>query len=461
MRKENRNGEYKAPDDIFDLNDLDELQDFESYEEYAAYMRGLEAGRTRVFHQEPGNTGHLYDVSDDAWEREEERSGRKARMEAGKAADAGGRANAGVKAKAGANGRTGGKARPADHRKERGHFPFGLVVLLLLLAIVGAGLFYVYTLFSGIHTVENPGAFSARLRDGISDKVRTDPFMTGYTNIALFGVDSRDSELLSGNNRSDIIMILSINNLNGNCRLLSLYRDTYLDVGGGVYTKCNAAYAYGGPEQAVRMLNENLDLNITDFVTIGFGGLADLIDAVGGVEIEVAEEEVHGINDYQSTMASELGREYIPVQGPGYQTLTGLQAVAYCRIRYTAGDDFRRTQRQREVLMQTFRKAKHISPDMIRAVTDNVFDETATSVTAAEAVPLAIQLLRMDIADTGGFPTETLRTTGIVSDQDCIIPVTLEENVKWLHAYLFEDTAYEVSDRVSTISAQIRANTGR
>ena len=443
--------EIAGADDINDLAGMDELEDFETYEEFAAYMKGVQAGRRqsrekRVFHQEEDNVRDIYDVSDSRWERDEERG----RLHPEKKKDA-----------AAGNGKIKADKKKADKKKAGKHFSFGLFVLVILLIAAAAGGFWLYRMFSGIQTVSSPAAFSRRLKENANEKTAGDPFMTGYTNIALFGVDSRDNELLSGDNRSDIIMIMSLNNLDGSCRLLSLYRDTYLNIGDDVYTKCNAAYAYGGPEQAVQMLNVNLDLSITDFVTIGFGGLADLIDCVGGVVIDVAEDEVHGINDYESTMAEELGREYVPIAGPGRQTLTGLQAVAYCRIRYTAGDDYKRTQRQREVLMQTISKVKHASPEMIKSISDKVFKEVATSVTPGEGVLLALQILRMDIGETGGFPAQEYRTTGIVNGQDCIIPVTLEQNVIWLHSYLFGDTAYEVSDRVRQISEQIRSNTGR
>ena len=113
--------------------------------------------------------------------------------------------------------------------------------------------------------------------------------MSVYTNIALFGVDSTEGELEQGNNRSDMIMIASIHKLTGEVKLVSVYRDTLLRVSeDDLYTKCNAAYAYGGPQQAVSMLNRNLDLNIRDYATVGFGGLADAIDAVGGIELDIA-----------------------------------------------------------------------------------------------------------------------------------------------------------------------------
>ncbi len=170
--------------------------------------------------------------------------------------------------------------------------------------------------------------------------------MKGYRNIALFGVDSTTGALAK-NTRSDTIMIASINQDTGECKLVSVYRDTYLNLSNDTYNKCNSAYAKGGPEMAISMLNMNLDMNITDFVTVGFAGLADTIDALGGVMIDVDEAEINHLNSYQFTMAKDMKREYKELTQTGYQRLTGLQATAYCRIRYTAGDDFKRTERQR------------------------------------------------------------------------------------------------------------------
>ena len=188
----------------------------------------------------------------------------------------------------------------------------------------------------------------------------------GYTNIALFGVDSREKEL-EKSTRSDTMIIASINNQTGEVKMVSVYRDTYLDVGNGVFTKCNAAYAKGGPEQAIAMLNSNLDLNITDFVTVGFGGLTQVINDVGGITLDIQPEEIRPLNDYQISMVgtssdgihftAQEGKDYTPITQAGEQLCNGLQATAYCRIRYTAGNDFRRTQRQRTVIKLTDRCA--------------------------------------------------------------------------------------------------------
>ena len=360
-----------------------------------------------------------------------------------------------AKGKKGKKGRKGKKDMP---KKKKGK---GLLFFLLLLGalLIGAMVFLVASRYKNLHQMDNPNGFSRDLQTNMSQEAVTNSTMKDYTNIALFGVDSREEELLSGNNRSDMIIIMSINKKNGDVRLMSVLRDTYLDVGDGTHRKCNYAFNHGGVEQAINMLNQNLDLNISDFVTIGFGGLANLIDAVGGVEIDVTEDEIHGINDYQSTMAEELGRGYNTVSAPGVQTLDGLQAVAYCRIRYTAGDDYKRTERQREVLMQTFNKAKRLNPKKLNQITETVFNEVATSLTMPEAMLLMSKALTLDIVDTSGFPNAEMRTSGTVDGQSCVIPRSLASNVQWAHAFLFGEDSFQVSQKVSEISYTIDTKT--
>ena len=138
----------------------------------------------------------------------------------------------------------------------------------------------------------------------MNETVANNESLKGYRNIALFGVDARDKSLGKGN-RSDTIIIASINEDTGDVKLCSVYRDTYLNLGNDSYNKCNAAYAKGGPEQAINMLNMNLDLNITDYVTVGFTGLREVIDAIGGVTIDVQENEIVHLNNYQISMVGK------------------------------------------------------------------------------------------------------------------------------------------------------------
>ncbi len=349
------------------------------------------------------------------------------------------------------------KDRQEEERRKKKKNP-AVRFLRVLLVILLAGILLLCAAYYRMH-----GSIRlSQVKEKIAEQVAKDTTLTGYTIIALFGVDSIENSLDKGNNRSDVMIILSINNATKEAKLVSVYRDTYLDIGDGKYTKANAAYAYGGPTQAVTMLNQNFDLDIEDYATIGFGGVADIIDALGGIDIDIKEDEIHYMNDYQSTMAQELGKTYVPVQAAGTQTLTGLQAVSYCRVRYTAGGDFTRTERQRTVLTQTFSKLKTASAAQMVSIATKLLSEgeVQTSLSMTEIASLASGATQYSIGDSTGVPTESLRTDAYVGKQDCIIPVTLADNVVWLHEYLFGESGYQVSDTVQTISDQIRANTG-
>ena len=276
-------------------------------------------------------------------------------------------------------------------------------------------------------------------------------------NIALFGVDSREQDLLGGNNRSDSIMICSINKKTGEIKLASVYRDTLLDIGGGEYRKCNAAYAFGGPQQAVAMLNTNLDLNITDFVTVGFEGLADTIDALGGIDLEITEEEMEYMNSYMEDMYYEIGTEYDELTDWGMQHLSGIQATAYCRIRYTVGDDFKRAQRQRTVLALTMQKAKEAGPIRLIAAANAALGETATSLNTGELFRFILRAKTMDLTESTGFPTEEDRIFATIGGESCVVPYYLTTNVKELHRTLFGQDEYEPSSTVNEINDTINS----
>jgi len=285
--------------------------------------------------------------------------------------------------------------------------------------------------------------------------------MKGYRNIALFGVDSREGDL-DKNTRSDTIIIASINQDTGAVKLCSVYRDTFLNLGNDTYTKCNAAYAKGGPQQAINMLNMNLDMDITDFITIGFGGMTDVINELGGVTIDVDESEISHLNNYQSTMAQELKMEYKPVTKTGKQLLNGLQATAYCRIRYTKGDDFMRAQRQREVMKAIMDVAQKADASTLSSIANKVFDETYTSLDINEIIQLLGGIANYSIVADDGFPQEQMRATGTIGKNgSCVVPEDLSKNVVWLHEFLFEDNAYTATADVQSYSNVIQQKTSQ
>lgn len=357
----------------------------------------------------------------------------------------------------GSRGSSRGTGRKGTKRKNNKKALIILGIEIAVLAIL-AVIFYVVFVGVGVDKVQKVNLDEEKIASSVNSGVEDNEQMTGYTNIALFGVDGRKGEL-EKKTRSDTIIIASINNETGDIKLVSVYRDTYLNLSNDSYNKCNTAYAAGGPEQAISMLNMNLDMDITDFVTIGFGGLTDVVNELGGVEINVEESEIPHLNNYQSTMADELGMKYTPVTETGLQTLDGLQATAYCRIRYTAGDDFRRAERQRTVLMAILDKAKTASAGELERVAKKVFGETYTSFDLDGIIKLLSNIANYKVVENDGFPTADYRTTGTMGKKgSCVIPKDLATNVKWLHEFLFDDANYEVSSSVQKYSDKIAAD---
>lgn len=345
-------------------------------------------------------------------------------------------------------------SRKAQAKKQRRRIIIFIIEIIILIIAV----FVLYGVLSGTKS----GKLDLDEDEIFIDnqiKEAQETTMKGYRNIALFGVDSTTGALTK-NTRSDTIMIASINQDTGECKLVSVYRDTYLNLSNDSYNKCNAAYAKGGPEMAINMLNMNLDLNITDFVTVGFAGLTDTINALGGVYIDVDDAEISHLNNYQLCIAEDLKRSYTPVSSTGYQLLDGLQATGYCRIRYTAGDDFKRAERQREVLSAVADQAKKASLPQLTETANAVFDEVYTSLDLSEIVDMLGNVTNYYISDTAGFPQESNRATGTIGSKgSCVIPVNLEDNVKWLHQFLFDDNDYEPSSTVKECSDKIYSDT--
>ena len=399
---------------------IGEEEDYEEYARLREEREGIRSRRTRIEEEEERRQTLEYERI-----RDKEAQERRAREEAK-------------------------RWRAYERRKKKKHpvRNFLLFLLIMVLAAAGAFLFYIH---SHLQTVDSAD-FENVIQSSISPQAREDSAMAGYQNIALFGVDSREQDLLSGDNRSDTIMVCSINKKTGETRLVSVYRDTLLDIGGGNYRKCNAAYAFGGPQQATAMLNTNLDLNITDFVTVGFEGLAETIDALVGIDLEITEEEMEYMNSYMDDMYYEIGTDYDEVTDWGMQHLSGIQATAYCRIRYTEGDDFKRAQRQRTVLMLTMEKAKKANPLQLAAAVNAALGRTATSLNSGELFLLLLRAGTLDITESTGFPSEEDRIFATINGESCVVPYYLTTNVKSLHKTLFGQEEYEPSPTVEEIN---------
>ena len=280
----------------------------------------------------------------------------------------------------------------------------------------------------------------------------------GYTTVAIFGLDNRSNGKLEKGN-SDVIMVANINNKTKEVQLCSIYRDTYLDRGDDSYGKANAAYAQGGPEQAISMLNKNLDLGIKKYVTVDFNAVTEVIDQLGGVELDITNEELQWMNSYIETTADVTGKKAKFISKAGTQLCDGTQATAYARIRYTSGDDFKRAERQRIVIEKMFEKAKKSDISTINKIIDSVFEDISTNFTQKEMLALASSMFEYTLEETKGFPFEK-ETKTLGKKGSCVIPCDLESNVSQLHMYLYDDEEYEPSAAVKKINDKIINDSG-
>lgn len=342
-------------------------------------------------------------------------------------------------------------------RKKRGFSTWSLgkkigviFVSMLLVIVIGGGAAAAAYVTSKMDKMEVEQLDANKLE--INQEVE---HKTGYLNVALFGVDSRELSLGKGT-RSDTIIVASLNQETGEIKLCSVYRDSLLQQSDGSYNKANAAYSFGGVEGAVALLNKNLDMNIEHYVTVNFNALSDVVDALGGLDIEMTHTEAELTNGYFEEVAKVTGREFEMVDGyKGLIHVNGGQATAFCRIRYTQGDDFKRTERQRLVIEKIVEKLQSANLATINKIIDDVFDEVGTNFTLPEILSYAKDFKSYKLGETTGFPYNV--STGTLSGiGSTVIPTSLTSDVQQLHQFFFGDDGYTPSETVQNIEAGIK-----
>ena len=354
------------------------------------------------------------------------------------------------------------EGRPRRKRKKglssNAKWGIALVIELILIMLLGYGLFrtFLHQKYMKFEHVKDMKKEELDINEGVN------PDMTGFTNIALFGIDARDDYLGKGS-RSDAIMVACINNETKEVRILSVYRDTILEVekndGSTVTTKINAAYAYGGPELAVQTLNKNLDLSISEYITVNWEGLTRVIDALGGVEVHIEENELSTLNGVLAEQIQVNGINSDGVYDTGYVILNGAQATAYARIRSTDQGDITRTERQREVIQAMLAKAKQSDIKTLNKVIDEVFPYIGTSITEKQALDLVTGIMSYELKGSCGFPIR-YNFYSTEAKGSCIAAVDLNDNVKTMQKFLFGTDNYVPTTTVQNISAQLTAETG-
>lgn len=320
-------------------------------------------------------------------------------------------------------------------------------VVVALVALLGAGAAYAISIFGSFHPVE----FAHTDSDlGISSgNEPLDDSSKEITNIALFGVDSRDKDSFKGN--SDSVMVISVDKLHNKIKLTSIMRDSIVEVDGYGDRKLTDVYGLGGPKLAIRTINENFGLNIRDYATVNFANMAEIVDAVGGVEIYVTEEERVNANASIGEQIKELGlsKDTPGINQAGLQTLNGIQAVGYARIRYVDNPngsygDYGRTDRQREVMEQMFNKALKMDfweyPEFIRKMIPLV----ETSLTYDKIFDMAKIMTRNVTFSQTRVPLVeyTLDADYYMNGQSCVY-YNLSYASQVLRAYIYDDVEPE------------------
>lgn len=276
----------------------------------------------------------------------------------------------------------------------------------------------------------------------------------GITNIALFGVDSRDEEYKG---LSDSIMIITIDAEHNCIKLTSIMRDSLVKIDGFGHQKINAAYNLGalkgktGAELAIRTLNQTFNMNIRDYATVDFVSMAGIIEAVGGVEVEMTEKEVKLANIQIWDMYVTRGTPYDPIEEAGKQTLNGVQAVAFARIRKTAtvtgtNNDAGRTERQRLVMRQLFEKALEMDVSKYPTMIAELAKCMETSLTEGRIFELAGILTNDGIVlKEARIPAdEAIITYGLsVKGLGSCMYYNLDYAADMLNAFVFEDISFE------------------
>lgn len=325
-----------------------------------------------------------------------------------------------------------------------------MIIAAVWAALIGNMIGYAWNF---IHIPETVPKIEMPQMQNKNISIETQEKLEGYWTVAVFGVDSRYG-VLGRDTRSDMQMLCNINLETGEIRIVSVYRDTYLKISEKEhYDKINEAYFKGGPKQAIEALTENLDITIDNYASFSWKAVADAINILGGIDVDISHDEFRVINGFITETVKSTGVGSHQLKKAGLNHLDGVQAVAYARLR-KMDSDFKRTERQRKVANLVLKKARQSDVSTLRQLASAVLPQISTSITMKDLLPLIKNIKRFHLTETEGFPFK-LRDARI-GKKDCLVPVTLERNVIKLHEFLFDEENYKPSYQVKETSRQIR-----
>ncbi len=351
-----------------------------------------------------------------------------------------------------------------------GHNPFGalsfwfdsiktwqriLIIIIFLIALAGV------TAYAAFQQYTDRVVEQIQDDEEIEENDLSCTDVEGYVNIVLLGVDSRSmkkSALKAAN--TDAIIVVSMNEKTKDVNVTSVFRDTYLKMGDtSTYEKINAAYYFGGAKMCMQSLNQAMDLNIKKYVLFNFKMVADLVNAVGGIKVDVKKREIKELNKFTKETAKHIGqKKYKTVKKAGRQKLEGVQAVAYGRIRKGVGDDFRRTSRMRTVIKKVTAKLKNKNLFQLKTIMELCLDDCKTNLSKNDLIGFAQRMSKVNFQESIAYPYTV--KTGMLNGVSYVFPGDLEDSARRLHKDLFDDDEYEPSEKLLSISNYIKSQVG-
>ena len=345
-----------------------------------------------------------------------------------------------------------------DTNTDKKKSPLWIILVVILIAVLAiVGIFAAKGKDEPQQRVKKPAKqvqTSAEEEQEDPDKVKEGQ---GSEDFVIFGVDTRSNNLGKGT-RSDSIMILHVDHDAKTVKVASIYRDCMLHIEGHDYQKVTHAHSFGGPELALQTINENLDLTIEHYMTVNFINVADLIDKIGGVEQDITEEEAEVINGSIDELNGIRGTKSAHINVSGSHLLDGTQAVAYSRIRYASGGDYKRAERQRTILFSVFEKAKALSADDRISLAEDMLEEINSNYRSDDLTSLLYYLSKYEITEMSAYPQ--VFYGGSVDGAWVEVPVTLADMSSAIHEFLYGDTEYAPSETVQGYSSVLQGKAG-
>lgn len=264
----------------------------------------------------------------------------------------------------------------------------------------------------------------------------------GITNILLIGTDART---LDETSRSDSIIIATIDGSNQKLKFTSIMRDTYVKIPGYSDQKINAAYALGGAELLMKTIKENFGVSLDKYIVVNFWGFEDIVDAMGGLDIEVKDYEISEINKYIGEVREDKSP---PLEKAGVQNLDGQQALAYSRIRKVGNGSYERTERQRQVLTLLANKAREISPLKYPSVANALLGCVKTNIEPAKLFDYAYTFYKFNppTYDQLQIPINELSEGGEFLDKGWVLLIDREQNGNAMKDFIFNDKKWDASN---------------